>query len=182
MEGGVGMTIAAAIVGGTLGAIPGIWALAARHRDRKASYLRVHLSVDVLPGNFVTARTTVENPTVKLKNLANALLLIGPGSEDPFDTVQALGYDVNSTIDIAGIKREARRDGPNGRCLVPLPFFFSENIAVADETISYTVPIDTSSMCKGVPYSVRFFVLPKLVAKNDRDLHRTTHDCFILPP
>ena len=175
MESPSDATMMAAIVGGALGAIPGIWALVARWRDRRKSCMFVHLRLNVYPGNVVTARTSVENRITKSNEIVNAMLLVGPEKEDPRETMKLLGYTVTLTNEIAEIRLQERKVGIDGRCLIPLPFYYSENVAIADEEISYTSPIDITQISKGTPYSVRFFVLPS------GRLHRTTQDCFVLP-
>ena len=162
------------LVPATIGAVSGLSALAWRVIDYIVSYLYIELHVDLRDGNFLTAMTVVENRKSGKRGLDRAALLVGPESEDPRDTMQQMGICVKSANCIVEYSKEAKC-GPGGRCLIPLPFYYSENIAIADEKVSYRMPIETQNIERGVPYSVRFFV------RRPRRLHRTTHDCFLLP-
>ena len=166
-------TTAAAM--GFVGAVTGCIALYFTWRDRRKSYLHIHLKVEVMRENYVTALVTVENRTVKRNDLCNASLLIGPENEDPGETVRLLGFGVSSTNELAEIQTGQKIEGKDGRSIIPLPFFFDENLAIADETITYRCPINSENIQPGITYSVRLFVKPKT------GYHRTTQDCFMLP-
>ena len=157
--------------------------------DRCVRYLCIELRVEIGPTNIVTVMTTVENKGIMKRNLNNAVLLIGPENETPISTVKRIfgsecikrkdgtTYKIEYTNDIAEIcltETKIEQNG-EGRCLIPIPFYYSENDGIGDEKIAYRVPItDTNIFTKGVPYSVRFFIHAK------RRLHRTTHDSFVL--
>ena len=139
------------------------------------SYLHIGIHVDSVYNGFLTVMTVVENKGLGRKELENALLLIGPENESPLDTMSKIGLLVDSTNDIMKYRIGSIIWGPKGRCLIPLDFYYSENVWIADEKVSYRVPIRTRGMKKGKPYSVRFFV------GTPGRLHRSTQDCFILP-
>ena len=61
------------------------------------------------------------------------------------------------------------------RVLISLPFYHSENVDIADETLSYAAPIDTTNLLPETAYAVRFFVFAK------GRLHRSTEDTFFTP-
>lgn len=164
-----------AAIFGVVGGASGIFALILRQRDRRKSYLHIHVKVEVIRTNFVTALVTVENRIVKRNDLINACLLIGPEDEDPMETARLLGYGVCSTNDIAKIQIGHRIEDEVGRSYIPLPFFYEENLAISDETITYRTPINTTNVQTGIAYSVRLFVRPKV------GYHRTTQDCFMMP-
>jgi hypothetical protein len=42
--------------------------------------------------------------------------------------------------------------------IIPLPFYYSENIDISNETTEYTIPVDTRLLQSPEVYSVRFFV------------------------
>lgn len=166
------------LIGGLLGIIAFLW----RVTDQFQSYLHLALHVKYDKGSgIVTALATVENKGTRRKNLDYALLLIGPELESPIKTAQEIavveGIDVqiSSTNDVV---EYLRRDKPiytdTGRALIPLPFFYSEQVRIADETLTYKTLIDQAKMKKGEPYAVRFFIAEK------RRLHRSTQDLFVL--
>lgn len=157
-----------------IAAIPGIIALW-QIRDRYRSYLHIKVRTALGPGNFVTAATVVENRSILEKKLDNALLLIGPENESPLVTMREIGIPVRYTNEIVEQRVDDIKSGPDGRCLIPIIFYYSENVHIADEKISYRVPIDTRNMERCTPYSVRFFI------GTPGRLPRSTQDCFILP-
>ena len=163
-------------VGGLLGVLAFLW----RVWDYHVGYLHIDLHIDAMDRNGLCARTTVENKSLRRKRIENAILLVGPESEDPGGTVECVlasagcPRKIHSTNEIAEIKSESRLTGEEGRQIIPLPFFYWENLKIADERVSYRVPISTTGIPAGVPYSVRFFVV------GEKRLHRSTHDMFIL--
>ena len=142
------------------------------------SYLHISLSVSRSTGAYWIARTTVDNRSGEPKRIANAVVLVGPEDEDPRETYNQLAAGaptiarVGSTNEIAE-NTVARAVVGNGRALIPVPFYYSENIDIADERISYSVPVPSVSMASDTAYSVRFFV------HGEEWLHRSTHDLII---
>ncbi len=159
------------IVGAILGIIAFFW----RVKDHFTSYLHCDLSVLKNNKNDISANTSVENKGVSKKVIENALILVGPESESPIVTFNKLAPDkksVNYTNDIAKIRLKEKYIDNEGRQIIPLPFYYSENVHIGDETISYRAPIDTQPMKSGEIYSVRFYIY------GEGRLHRSTHDSF----
>ena len=154
------------IIGSIVGIIAFIWKI----YDAIGSYLVIDLCIEK-EDKDVFAKVSVNNKSVKRKNIDNALLLIGPEDEDPIDTYNKL-FDCNiiRTDEIVDIKYKPLRYHDN-RAFIPLDFFYSENIAIGDEYISYRKPIETTNLKPGI-YSVRFFIVTK------RRAHRSTHSSF----
>lgn len=166
------------LIGGLLGIVAFIW----RVRDQLQSYLHLALHVEYdKRGGVATALATVENKGTRRKNLDYALLLIGPESESPIKTAQEIAAVVGIDLQISStndVVEHLRMDEPiythTGRALIPLPFFYSEQVRIADETLTYKTLIDPTKMKKGEPYAVRFFIAEK------RRLHRSTQDLLVL--
>ena len=162
----------------TIGSLLGILAFVWKLWDAFSAYLHIRLEVRLEGHGQVNARTTVENKGVFAKRVDNAVILIGPEAESPIDTFNALGvlpHPVGSTNEIAAVRAEKAIFEENGRALIPLPFYYSENIAIGDELLNYTAPISTQTFRPGVTYSVRFFLW------TSGRYHRSTQDCFALP-
>lgn len=157
-----------------LGAATGSAALVWRFVDSMAKYLHIELRAELSHAGFLSAYTVVENRGSREKQLWNAVILVGPEEESPLVTMANIGIPVASTNAIAADQRRTMTVGPDGRCLIPVPFYYSENVAIADERLSYRQPIPTEGMVTGVPYSVRFFI------DAPGRLHRSTHDCIVL--
>ena len=162
-----------------VGALLGIAAFVWKVHDLFVAYLHIALEISQSKDN-VFATATVENKSLLRKRIDNALLLVGPESESPLETFKrvsdenAWGITATSTNDIAAHRIEGTAVASKGRQVVPLSFFYSENLAIADERLSYCAPLSLESVEAGVPYSVRFFVSGK------ERLHRSTHNCFQL--
>lgn len=162
-----------------IGAILGIAAFIWKVWDLFQSYLHIALTVKTDDGRPV-ARTTVENKSLKPKRIDNAILLIGPESETPIDTYNNIA---NSAGDIKPVKHtnqivqrtvSNKICGGKGHLIIPLPFYYSENVRISDEVVSYSAPLEKDDFELGVTYSVRFFISGKY------RLHRSTHDCFTI--
>lgn len=161
-----------------LGGLAGIAALVWRVFDEFGAYLRISLKVDGPKDGWITALTAVENKGNRAKNIAYAVLLVGPESEDPISSARrvAAGAEYSGDLESTNQLEFFRLDHPvytEGRALIPLPFYYSENIDVADETLTYRAPIDSRRLEPEIPYAVRFFVFC------EGRLHRSTHDAFI---
>jgi len=161
-----------------LGAIAGLAAFVWRLFDEFGSYLRISVKAESPKNGWVTILTTIDNKGNRPKNLSYACLLLGPESEPPLDSARfvakEIGYkgDLRYTNHIGNLHSEEPVYA-DGRVLVPLRFFYSENIQIGDETVTYRTPIDAHQLKPGVPYSGRLLVFPK------RRLHRTTQDCCL---
>ncbi len=163
------------MVGALLGIIAFIWKVA----DHYTAYLHIHLDLNH-SGGFLLAKTTVENRSSFVKRIDNAILLIGPESEDPVETYNHLVPNTgarataNCTNDITITRISEPVDDGHRRMLIPLGFFYSENLRIADEQLSYVAPLHAEPFEEGMPYAVRFFVWQR------KRLHRSTHGCFVL--
>ncbi|HML96611.1 MAG TPA: hypothetical protein PKC29_14405 [Thermodesulfobacteriota bacterium] len=161
-----------------LGAIPGIVALIWKIRDLRSSYLHISLTIQETHKGTILIKTQVFNKSLKAKVINNALLLISPEDECPVKSFNSLsetsklGKIVKSTNEIAEYCCKSVTYGNNGRTIIPLPFYYSENVRIADENPAYTVSVDNSNFEQGKSYSVRFFLW------GENRLHRTTQDCF----
>lgn len=161
-----------------IGAIAGIVSLIWRFVDEVKSYLKIEILTEVRKEG-VSFLTKVENKGNKAKRIDNALLLVGLYSESPIETFKkiceanSLSSTVNFTNDFEEIQFIKPMYDKDGRIFIPLPFYYIENIDIADEEISYKAFVEENIFKKHTPYSVRFFIFEK------NRLHRTTHNMFI---
>jgi hypothetical protein len=166
-----------------LGGVAGIVALVWRFIDEFGTWIRISVKVSGLSDGWISALTMADNKGNRPKPIEFACLLVGPEDENPVETATTLATTldlkvlINHTNDIEMLKNASCVPFySNGRALLPLPFYYSENIDIADETLTYRAPIDTSKLNPGVAYSVRFFIFLK------GRLHRSTHDSFFNKP
>jgi hypothetical protein len=160
------------------GGIAGLAALTWRLVDEFVAYLRISVKADGPKHGWASVLTTVENKGSRSKSITNSLLLVGPEEEDPVETANkiaseaGLGICLRYTNDLAYID-VTEPLYKHERALIPIPFYYQENISIGDELLTYRASIDTSKLARNVPYSVRFFVF------ESGRLHRSTHDSFI---
>lgn len=158
------------------GSILGLAAFFWKIWDAFKSYLHIYVEVESSSNKILLIKTRVENRSLCRKKIENALLLIGPEDEEPVETFNSTvpGEELSHTNDIAEHRIEGALYGEEGRAVIPLPFFYSENIQIGDESSSYTAVAATSTMVSGKPYAIRFYIF-------DRNrLHRFTEDTFII--
>jgi hypothetical protein len=161
-----------------LGAITGTVALVWRIIDEFGSFLRISLKVEPPKDGWTTALTAIENKGNRPKRISYATLLIGPESESPIETARILAREasyskpLNHTNDFEFFV-VSKPVVSGDRMLIPLPFYYSENVDFVDETVTYRVPVSIETFAPATPYAVRFYVFaaPRLL--------RSTQDTFI---
>lgn len=168
------------IAGAVIGAVAGLIALGWRLFDEFRAFVHVSLSLNTAQAGWVTALTVVENKGLRGKRIDYAFLLIGPDGENPAETARSLGRDAGFEFMLwePGYYRAMERnlDGPfwrGPRAVIPLPFYYNENVDIADECVTYRCPFEVKSLKPGA-YSVRFFVSGR------GRLDRSTHDTFLV--
>jgi hypothetical protein len=156
-----------------VGGCAGLAALAWRAFDEFRAFLRLSVSVSTEDGAWVMITTSVENRGARAKKISRALLLIGPEGESPVLTANSLSEPTQFrfTNDFKRLQPALEPD----RAAILIPFYFMENVDIADETLGYTVPVARNLFRPGVPYAVRFFIF------GPYHLHRSTQACFLIP-
>jgi hypothetical protein len=162
-----------------LGAITGTIALGWRIWDEFGAFLRIGLELEAPSDGWTTALTTIENKGYRRKRVSYAILLVGPESENPIETAKLLASKAGHTKPITCTNDLEFFVVPKpvfagDRAIIPLLFYFSENVWISDETVTYRAPINIENFAPAIPYAVRFYVFGV-----DR-LHRSTQDAFIL--
>jgi hypothetical protein len=172
---GVGIVTILSLLGGFAGAITLVW----RIFDTFRSYLHIEISTELIDVSLVRFRTVVENKNLTAKKLASAFLVIGPENETPAETVKKLLNNnfsdytemVRLVTEEIRVNHDPRVDPQAGRALIPLPYYFTENVDIADEKLSFEKTLDCSLFPKG-NYSVRFYI------EGAPRLHRLVHAVF----
>jgi hypothetical protein len=169
----------AKIIGALVGAVTGTTALGWRLYDEFGNYIHMSIKVEQSEG-ILSAMSAVENKGNRPKPIDYSFLLIGPHNEDPMETGRALAkhlsfedLSIESTNDLRHLEVSEPKYMDGGRALIPLEFYYSENVDIADEQLTYRVILDASQFEVGSAYSVRFYIF------NDQRLHRSTHDAFV---
>jgi hypothetical protein len=164
-----------------LGAVTGTIALGWRVIDEFGSFLRIGLKVEEPKDSWTTILTTVDNKGIRPKKISYAVILIGPEAENPIESARILAKKVGheKTINYTNDLEEFVITSTvieGDRLIIPVPFYYLESVDIADETITYRVPLNIDALTKGVPLAVRFFVFAS------GRLHRSTQDSFIVLP
>lgn len=134
----------------SVGLLMGVAAFLWKVWDAAVSYLHIDLSVNVASDGVVSAMTRVENKSSIARRIDNALLVVGPEDENPIRTYNIVlaatesDYLADSTNMIAAKKLQQVYSDERGRTLIPLPFYYSENIKIGDEKLSYRAPIESN--------------------------------------
>ena len=167
------------LVGGFAGFATLVWKLI----DVWKSFLHIGIAIEPMGGSRVKIRTTVENTNSISRRIDAAFLIIGPEDESVHKTVVGLLADTEHSAKF-GTQNEMVRIvtsivekdyekivGAHGRMIVPLTYYYLENVDVADENLSYEQMVPIESFPIGT-YSVRFYVEAR------RRLHRVVHAAF----
>jgi hypothetical protein len=169
-----------------IGGFAGFATLAWRLWDVWKAFLHIGVTVEPMQGQRVKIRTVVENTNTIARKIDAAFLIIGPEDEDVdatvislltkarpptrFDTLTDMVQTVASIIE-----KDSEKLVGTGRMIIPLSYYYNENVDVADENLSYERTVPIGDFPKGT-YSVRFYVEAR------PRLHRVVHAIFEVEP
>jgi hypothetical protein len=161
-----------ALIGGILGVVA--FAITAKNIwEWITGYVAVSLKIAKNEGRVVV-ETSVENTSVWRREINWAFLIISPRGNDFLEPLKSqTTKKLKSTNDLINLKTD-KQLSEDGVDLIPLTFFYREQVSVADEKITYTEILENPGT--GI-YDVRFFVFPKSVRHG---LHRCNHGAFIV--
>ncbi len=167
------------LVGGLAGALTFAWRVA----DYLRAYIKIELTVDHTEAGGTKLRTIIDNPNISAKSLHGVFLIVSPVDEPPEETIRNLFTKHPRTLEVQdynqmvrAISDHIRRDCARitdvyGRMLIPLPYYYRENVDVADEILSFEVILAKAELPAGI-YSARLY----LDSKNR--LHRVVQAAF----
>ncbi|PDT90179.1 hypothetical protein CO669_12015 [Bradyrhizobium sp. Y36] len=166
---------------GLVGGFAGLGTLLWRFWDLRRAFLHIEVSVDAIGGNRVKVRTVVENSTNLPRRLDIAFLVVGPENDGALGTALKLLPDwrpegpgmLNQMVrEITSVlKKDGTTIASGARMIVPLTYYYRENVNVADEKLSYEHIIPAETFPAGT-YAVRFYV------EGAPRLHRVVHAAF----
>ncbi len=161
-----------ALIGGILGIVAFVITL--KHIwEWIAGYVAVSLRIAKNEGRVVV-ETSVENTSVWRREIDWAFLIVSPRGKNFLESLKSQTMkELEKTNHLINLKTDEKISN-NGVDLIPLTFFYREQVRVADEKITYTEILENPGT--GI-YDVRFFVFPKSVRYG---LHRCTHGAFIV--
>jgi hypothetical protein len=166
----------------------GFVALGWRIFDVAKSYLTSEIEASVF-NLGVNIKVTVENKGFRSKAIKKVFILISTSNNISSKTIESLvntkGFElsISSINDLNQIEVDHFEEGcfdSVGNGTVSLPFFYKENVSIADEKLTYSIFIQKNNFpSEGVPYFVRLFVFPKNGWFSSR-LHRTNQTLFVI--
>lgn len=142
-----------------IGAILGIIAFAITAKEIWewiARYVAVSLKLSDNQGR-IAVETSVENKFVWRRKIDWAFLIIWPRGKNFLKLLRSkTTKSLQSTNELINLKTD-KNISEDGVILIPLTFFYRENIGVREEKITYTEILDALG---GGIYDLRFFVFP----------------------
>ncbi|SRR5216684_3999011 len=171
---------------GLAGAFAGFATLAWRLFDVWKAFLHIGVTVEPMQGSRIKIRTVVENTNSIPRKIDAAFLIIGPEDEDVGNTVANLLANTKHSRKFKGltemvqivtsiVEKNYEKIVGTGRMIIPVTYYYLENVDVADENLSYEQTIITEVFQTGT-YSVRFYV------ESRPRLHRVVHAAFDVEP
>ncbi|MBP6024071.1 hypothetical protein [Ferruginibacter sp.] len=162
-----------------IGAFAGLTALGLKIFEEVMGYIQIKVSSSYLNDAYLI-NTEVENSSKwSRKKIDNAFLIISPENTNILKTGARITLNLNPTNTIRSTNdfKNFTSDLPiylsGGYAFIPLDFYYSENIAIGDEKLTYSCSIDRSQLQPG-SYSVRFYVFDK------KRYHRSTQSLMTI--
>lgn len=151
-------------------------------RKGQNDFVKISINATKIKQN-VYLRTKVDNPVTVKKKIKFAFLVLsktnrGFESTSFLDKINKLynRMDIVSTNDLIKLDESSKKIS-NDIGLIPLPYYYKENVSVGNEELSYTYILtkeDRDKMERGY-YEARFFVFSE-----EKHLHRSVQDSFYL--
>ena len=162
-----------------VGGFAGLTTLGVKIIEELSGFLKIKVQVNQI--NNCSVLTEIEN-TGKLfsKKIKNAFLIISPEHSDLIETGQIIANELGLQIIIDRTNKFENFQSTqpiyfnnNTIAFIPLPYYYSENIAIGDEVLTYSCSIENTRLMVG-NYSVRFFIC------GENRYHRSTQTLLII--
>jgi len=162
-----------------VGGLAGIIALTWKVFEEFKVFLRIKVETQN-ENNKYTVLTEIENTSRFFnKKINNAFVIASKEDADLIEIGKKIGenLNVNAEINCTNDFEEFQSDRAlyidKEIAFIPLEFYYSENIGIGDEKLTYRCSIDNSNFESG-NYSVRFFIY------GNKKYHRSTQDLIII--
>ena len=162
-----------------VGGLAGLTALGFKFYEELVGYLKVKVQVDS-KDKIYSILTEIENTSKwSRKKIDNAFLIISPENSDLIETGVNIAKELNldeyieNTNDFEKLTGEQSVYFDNQTAFIPLDFYYSENIAIGDEKLTYRCSVDKTKLKSG-NYSVRFYIY------GEKRYHRSTQDLLTI--
>lgn len=162
-----------------IGGLAGLTALGFKIYEELVGYLKIKVEVNS-ENQQHSVQTEIENTSKwSRKKIDNAFLIVSPEYSDLIATglsiAQHLNLDeyIENTNDFEKLTGEQAIYFDGQYAFIPLGFYYSENIAIGDEKLTYRCSIDNTQLQAG-HYSVRFYIY------GEKRYHRSTQDLLTI--
>jgi len=162
-----------------VGGFAGIIALTWKVFEEFKVFLRIRVETQK-ENNKYTVLTEIENTSRFFnKKINNAFLIVSKEDADLIEIGEKIGenLNVNTEINCTNVFKEFQTDQEiyidQEIAFIPLEFYYSENIGIGDEKLTYRCSINNNNLKSG-NYSVRFFIY------GNKKYHRSTQDLIII--
>ncbi len=165
------------LIGGILGIITFIWKI----NDLYKSYLQIFIEFDEDSTGEMSLKTTIINKSNKAKNIKNAFIIVSPEDSSVIDVANKIisfyekdkksTKEFRYTNEFEKLKFATTAYVNNEIIYIPLSFYFSENVHIGDENLTYRTSLEKMKLNDGI-YSARFFIF------HDNRYHRSSQDLF----
>jgi hypothetical protein len=162
-----------------IGGLAGLFAFGWKIFEFTKSYLKIKVQA-TYSNDIISVLTEVENSSFIAKDIVNAILIISPEDDNLIQVGKKIKealddkhYSIRTTDNFINFKPTQTTYIEKKIAIVPLPFYYSENIDIADEKLTYRCSLNKDKFEKG-SYSVRFYLF------HHKRLLRTTQDLFII--
>ena len=163
-----------------IGGFAGLAALGFKIYEELIGYLKIKVQVDS-KDKIYSILTEIENTSKwSKKKIDNAFLIISPENTNLIDTGVKIAKQLK--LDEENIINTNDFEKLNGKqsvyldsqiAFIPLDFYYSENIAIGDEKLTYRCSVDKTKLKSG-NYSVRFYIY------GEKRYHRSTQDLLTI--
>ena len=149
----------------------------------RRAYVTCSLEMSDVNGCAV-AKLALEGRSVFRRKVRWACLVVSRQGTDFLALIRKhLDSEVQYTNDVIRLQKAGTPTGDRfieaaGLCVIPLPFFYSEQLGIRDEKITYSVLLN-HGFAVGY-YDVRFFVFPPKRSTNRFGYHRCIHTVHYL--
>jgi hypothetical protein len=146
-----------------VGGLAGFTALGFKIYEEVTGYLKIKVQVNS-NDNIYSVLTEIENSSkLSSKKIDNAFLIISPETSDLIATGVSIARQLNvddyieNTNDFEKLIGNQPIYFDNQFAFIPLDFYYSENIGIGDEKLTYCCSVDRTQLHAG-SYSVRFYI------------------------
>lgn len=163
-----------------IGGLSGIVALTWKLLELSNAYLKIKVETKYQQGAYLVQTMVNNHSRFFAKEISNSFVIISPDNMDIITAGKSISNHLSNhtNLNSTNLFTIFRPVNPvylnNQIAIIPLPFYYSENIRIGDEKLNFSVQVEQTKLAAGT-YYVRFFVF------HEKRYHRSTQDILIIP-